>query len=491
MGLDKTENICYTRSMANTKIPWVALEAIRSAGGVPLLVGGAVRDLIIDQVSRGVDFNVDYDFLEKSKDLDFEVYGLSLAELQKVLEGFGEVDLIGKSFGILKLHDFQNVDFSLPRKDNKVGIGHKGFEVDLNQHMTIAEAAKRRDLTINSMALDLFTFQLDDSRGGVADIKAKVLRAADPVTFLDDPLRALRVAQFVSRFGFKPDQELRDLCAKAELSELPGERMFVEFEKLLLGKFPARGLEFLHLSGLLKFFPELAALEGCEQDPQWHPEGSVLVHSMLAVQEARKLTDDLTVLWAVLCHDLGKPGTTVNEAGRVKSHGHEEAGVEPTKAFLGRLRASNELINKVVALVNRHLAPAHFFGLKAARGEKSTIHRAGPGAFRRLARELGNAGTNLQTLELVSRADQLGRTTSDALAGVFAAGDWFKTISESLNVSQAGRTDVVQGRHLIARGRTPGPEFGKILSACREFQDETGADNPEAILDQVLSRASS
>ena len=471
-------------------IPFKVLEAIRDAGGVPLLVGGAVRDAALSRRSKCLfegPTKISLESLEKSKDLDFEVRGLSLLQLQDVLEKFGTVDLIGKAFGILKLHEMQNVDFSIPRRDNKSGVGHKGFETTLDPMMTLEDAAKRRDLTINSMALDLFTGELHDPFNGLRDLKNGQLRATDPVTFLDDPLRALRVAQFISRFGFHVPNgsTLFVLCQQADLSQLPGERLFAEFEKLLLGASPDMGLQFLADTGLLKFFPELEATRNTPQEREWHPEGSVLVHSIMAVRQARLLTDDLTVLWATLCHDLGKPSTTNFEDGKIRSRNHENAGVEPATALLTRLRAPNELIARVTALVAHHLAPAHFVPDEAHKGKRTA---AGAGAYRRLARVLGQAGTNLETLFLVSKADHLGRTSPQALLKQFPSGDEFLRRAREIKVEKSPEHDAVMGRHLVARGMKPGPEFGQILRKCRELQDETGLTDPDELLAKVLTK---
>ncbi|HLU47277.1 MAG TPA: HD domain-containing protein [Planctomycetota bacterium] len=441
---------------------------IRDAGGRALVVGGYVRDRLLGR---------------DSKDLDIEVYGLRLDDLERILGKHGEVIRIGRSFGVLRIKSL-DVDFSIPRRDSKVGRGHRGFVVDLDPSLTFEEAARRRDLTINSIALDPLTGEIIDPHGGRRDLQRKVLRATDPSHFAEDPLRGLRVAQFAARFDMDPDEELRGLCALLDLSELPGERLFEEFKKLFLkGRHPARGLEFLRETGLLRFFPELEALVGVPQDPQWHPEGTVWEHTLLVVDEAaldRTGDDerDLIICFAALCHDLGKPATTyTDENGRVRSPEHEEAGIEPTRSFLGRLRAPNELIEAVVALVRWHLAPVHF-----------VVNRAKPKAYRRLARKLWEAGVTPRELYRVARADHFGRTTPDALAREFPTGEEFIARFEELGDEAEVVRDVVLGRHLIARGFTPGPHFGEILSRCREVQDETGWDDPDRILDTVLSK---
>ena len=442
-------------------------KAVDAAGGRAILVGGFVRDRLL-----GV----------ATKDVDVEVHGVDLATLEELLGGFGEVIAVGRAFGVLRVKGV-DCDFSMPRRDNKTGRGHRGFQVDLDPGLDFATAARRRDLTINSIGLDAITDEILDPHGGRADLKAGVLRATDPARFPEDPLRGVRVAQFAARFEMAPDDELLTLCRDLDLSELPGERLFGEFRKLLLrGKRPSLGLEFLRASRLLRFFPELEAMVGVPQDPRWHPEGTVWEHTMLVVDEAAASREgdegeDLIVLFGALCHDLGKPATTVvDEEGRIRSPGHEPEGVGPTRSLLERLRSPGDLVDAVTVLVAHHLAPAHF----CACGAK-------PRAYRRLARKLEAGGVNARILLRLARADHFGRTTPDALAREFPAGDEFLRQAEVLQVEERAVGDVVLGRHLIARGMTPGPGFGEILSACREIQDETGWDDPQRILEHHLA----
>ncbi len=439
--------------------------AISDRGGRALLVGGYVRDRILGR---------------ESKDLDVEVYGLALAEVEAVLGRFGEVIAIGRAFGVLRVKGL-DCDFSLPRRDNKVGAGHRGFVVELDPDLDFTTAARRRDLTINSIGFDIVSGETLDPHGGREDLAAGALRATDATHFSEDPLRALRVAQFAARFEMAPDEELRELCAQLDLSELPGERLQEEFRKLLLkGIKPSIGLEILRETELLRFFPELEAMVDVPQDPEWHPEGTVWEHTLLVVDEAAAARtgdadEDFVVLLAALLHDVGKPAVTIEEGGRIRSPDHERQGVGPSKAFLERLRAPSDVVTAVCSLVHHHLAPAHFIP-----------GRAGPKAYRRLARRLGAAGVNARILYRLAQADHFGRTTPDALAREFPAGDLFLRRAEELHVEEEATPDIVMGRHLIARGMHPGPTFGPILARCRDVQDETGWDDPERILDAAL-----
>ncbi len=437
---------------------------VRRAGGRALLVGGCVRDRLLGL---------------EPKDADLEVFGLSAEALERLLARHGEVLAVGRAFGVLKLKG-TGIDVSLPRRDSKVAPGHRGFAIATDPGLDFAEAARRRDLTINSIGLDPLTGEILDPHGGRADLAARRLRATDPERFGEDPLRALRVVQFAARFAMRPDPELLALCAGLDLAEVSAERIFDELGKLLLlSAAPSVGLELLRETGLLRHFPELAALIDVPQEPDWHPEGDCWVHTLMVVDRAAALRDgggdDLALMYGALCHDLGKPLTTVVERGRVRSPGHDRAGLAPSAALLERIRAPRALTTRVLALVEHHLAPALY-----------VKNRAGPRGYRRLARALEGAGVSLELLVRVARADHLGRTTEEARRGVFPAGDAFLARARELLVERAAPRDAVLGRHLIARGLAPGPHFGPILERCREVQDETGLADPEAILERVL-----
>jgi tRNA nucleotidyltransferase (CCA-adding enzyme) len=440
-------------------------EGVARSGGRAILVGGYVRDRLL-----GIE----------SKDLDIEVFGLSFENLERLLSSLGEVIHIGKAFGVFRVKGF-DADFSLPRRDSKVRPGHTGFDVAYDPDMSFAEAARRRDLTMNAIGLDPLTLEYLDPHGGRRDIREKRLRATDPAHFPEDPLRGLRVAGFAARFEMAPDEELKKLCSELDLSELSAERLFVELEKLLLrARRPSIGFELLRETRLLRFFPEIGALVGVPQEPDWHPEGDVWIHTMMVLDEAAKLRtenaeDDLALMYGALAHDFGKPATTETIGGRITSYEHDVTGALIAETFLEKLRAPKDLTLKVKALVRHHLAPALF-------------HKNGATAkaYRRLARDLAASGVRPDLLLRVATADHLGRTTDDAFARRFPSGDHFKKMMESLELTEEAPKDVVLGRHLVARGLSPGPEFGRILAECREVQDETGWEDPDRILDRVL-----
>ena len=407
--------------------------------------------------------------------MDIEVFGLALERVESILGSFGRARTVGRSFGVIRI-DGLGADFSLPRRDNKTGPGHRGFAVEIAPGLEFAAAARRRDFRINSMGFDPITGEVLDPHGGREDLVARRLRVTDSRHFAEDPLRGLRAAQFAARFELEPDPELLGLCAELDLGELPPERVFAELRKLLLlGARPAIGFDFLRETGLVRFFPEAEALVGVPQDPRWHPEGDVWRHTMLALDRAANLRcggkDDEALMFAVLCHDFGKP--LVTEA--LRSPGHDRAGVEPTRRFLSRLRAPQRLNDQVTALVREHLAPAWY-----------VKNGAGPKAYRRLARRLESAGAHLRLLARVATADQLGRTTPAAAKGEFPEGVTFLERAGAALPGLGALEPAVRGRELIARGFEPGPRMGRLLAACREIQDDTGWSDPERILGRAL-----
>ncbi|PYR11968.1 MAG: hypothetical protein DMF99_06105 [Acidobacteria bacterium] len=230
--------------------------AVRDAGGRALIVGGWVRDRLMGR---------------DSPDIDIEVFQLPSDRLRQVLESLGRVEAVGESFQVYKVGD---IDVSLPRRDSKAGRGHKGFIVVGDPDMMIEEAARRRDFTVNAVSWDPLTGDYFDPFDGRGDLARRVLRAVDPATFPDDSLRVLRAIQFAARLEFAVDDDTRALCRAIPLDDLPAERVWGEIEKLLFASRPSIGFALaLDLGAVDKLFPELRALVGCAQEPEWHPEG--------------------------------------------------------------------------------------------------------------------------------------------------------------------------------------------------------------------------
>ncbi|HKC57014.1 MAG TPA: HD domain-containing protein [Vicinamibacterales bacterium] len=441
--------------------------AAAAAGGRALIVGGWVRDRL-----RGT----------PSKDIDVEVFGIAQDRLPALLEPLGRVEPVGQSFPVYKLvppgGSAGEIDVALPRRESKRGRGHKGFEVQGDPSMSIAEAARRRDFTVNAIAWDPLTGAYEDPLDGRGDLARRLLRAVDAKTFADDSLRALRAVQFAARFEFALEEATAALCRGLALDDLPAERIWGEIEKLLLlaGR-PSMGFRLaLDLGVLRQVLPEVLSLVGCEQEPEWHPEGDVWTHTLMVIDKARELNGDLdrprrvTIMLGAVCHDLGKPPTTAFIDGRIRSLDHEQAGVEPTLSLLDRLNIHTidgfEVRAQVVGLVAHHLKPGAF--RKAA--------NVTDGAFRRLAQKV-----DLELLARLARADCLGRS------GHFdcSAMDWFIERARALGVEHQPPAPLLLGRHLLALGLSPGPRVGEILRQVYEKQLDGEITSVEGGIDEA------
>lgn len=436
------------------------------------MVGGWVRDRLLQR---------------ESKDVDIEVFGLPAAALLEVLTGLARVEPVGNSFPVFKLAGLGDgvIDVALPRRESKSGRGHRGFVVEGDPSMSIADAARRRDFTVNAIAWDPLTGAYEDPFDGRGDLARRVLRAVDPATFGDDSLRVLRAVQFAARFELAIDGDTAALCRSIRLDDLASERIWGEIEKLLLqAQRPSIGMALaLDLGVVDQLLPELRPLIGCPQDAEWHPEGDVWVHTLMVMDEARAANGDLNrprlaaVMLGALCHDLGKPGTTALIDGRLRSPNHEQAGVAPTQSLLDRLNVHSmdgfDVHAQVVGLVAHHLKPGMFH--KAG--------QVGDGAFRRLAQKV-----DLDLLVRLARADCRGR------AGTFdcSAMEWFLERATRLGVEHRAPQPLLLGRHVLALGVPPGPRVGELLKTVYELQLDGEVQTVEAAIDaarRLLSKS--
>lgn len=431
-------------------------KAVREAGGRAMLNGGGVRDPLLSPPLE-------------TKDWDIEVYSLLPDRLREVVGKFGEVNVVGEAFAVYKIG--QHLDVSLPRREKKSGRGHRAFIVEGDPSMSFAEACRRRDFTINAILQDPLTGEIVDPFNGRSDIRDRTLRMVSRETFAEDSLRVLRAAQFAARFQFSVEPETDRMCGEIDATDLPRERIWNEIEKLLLlARQPSIGLKLLYQWGFVdQLFPELQALVGVPQEPEWHPEGDVDVHTMMVADEARKLIDGLdyprqvAVMLGALCHDLGKPSTTEFVDGRTRSRGHDEAGVGPTTGLLERLGIFTlhgfNVREQVIQLVRYHLVPGEWYKAKSPVGD---------GAFRRLAHKV-----ETDLLYRVAKADSLGRNP-DWLPAEKRFGseaqEWFIGKVRSLEVDRRAPEPILLGRHLIEMGLEPGPNFKRILDSVYEMQ---------------------
>jgi tRNA nucleotidyltransferase (CCA-adding enzyme) len=427
------------------------------------LVGGCVRDALLGQ---------------PTEDFDVEVFGVDYETLAKALQRWGRADRVGRSFGVIKLTtaDGATYDFSIPRRDSKVGPGHTGFAIALDPAITPREAAARRDFTINALLYDPRRNEVLDFFGGEADLRAGILRHTSDA-FTEDPLRVLRGMQFAGRFNLRLAPETAALCRQIKdgYRELAVERVRGEwFKWAARSRTPSAGLRLLVETGWSEHFPEVAALIGTPQDPDWHPEGDVFTHTAHALDALVNLPDwqaaeeesRIVYALAVLAHDFGKPVTTrtamKDGRERIVSPGHDEAGGLLAERFLERLNAPLPIRERVLPLVLNHLAH---------------LQPATPRAVRRLARRL--APETIQGLALVITADSFGRPPRPPVLpeGLRA----LLEMAGALQLEAAAPRPILQGRHLLPLGLKAGPDLGRLLRAAFEAQLEGAfADLPGA-----------
>lgn len=301
--------------MQNNEVIEIA-KKIEKAGGRIYLVGGAVRDELMNRLIT---------------DEDYCVTGISKEEFEQL---FPNAILRGKDFAV---YDVDRKEIALARKEKKSGTGHKEFEVETDKNITIEEDLKRRDITINSIAKDVLTGKYIDPYGGIEDIKDKRIRMTSEA-FKEDPLRVYRVARFAALFAFEVEEKtLKQMKRlKEELTLLSKERVFNEFKKALASNCPSIFFETLRKADLLEVhFKEIYDLIGQIQPEKYHPEGDSYMHTMLAVDNSCQLTQSLEVRFSCLVHDLGK-GTTPKEI-LPHHYGHEERGEKLVQKLGSRL----------------------------------------------------------------------------------------------------------------------------------------------------------
>lgn len=443
-----------------------------------VIVGGYVRDLLLGQ---------------EPKDADVEVFGVSAERVQTILEQLfpGHVHDVGKAFGILKVHLSHGVEFdiAIPRTESKTAPGHKGFAVNTNPFLSEKEAARRRDFTINALSLDPLTGDLVDPWNGQADLKTRTLRVVDPKTFIDDPLRVYRAVQFLARFELNLDPTSCALMARmvkdGHLKELSPERITDELTKLLLlAQRPSLGFELLRELGVIEVdYPELQALIGTPQEPEWHPEGDVWIHTMMVIDQAAKMIrresnadftreEQLQTVFGALCHDLGKPLTThrAEKEGvmRWRSPGHQEAGEAPTVAFCSRLRFSEPVSNAARLIALHHLRPGEYY-LKKQKGELTDASYAN--AIRTLLKK--TKPLNWRVLDAAAEADFRGRGFPNPDTRDYPYGALFRETIIREKLDEEALHPLVMGHELIELFHLePGPYIGDLIRTIEHARDQ-------------------
>jgi tRNA nucleotidyltransferase (CCA-adding enzyme) len=461
-------------------------EAVRDAGGQAMLVGGTVRDRLL-----GI----------PPKDYDVEVYGLEPDRVREVLELIGRVNTVGEHFAVYKLvfyrpaqvrnddlnlaeaaagHERFEIDVALPRRESKSGHGHRGFVIEGDPSMTFADAARRRDFTINAILYDPLTDKTDDPYGGREDLNNRLLRAVAADTFVEDSLRVLRAVQLAARFEMAIEPRTADLCRAIDLSDLPHERIWGEIEKLLmLSHHPSIGLSVaLELGVLDKLFPEIRALAASRGEDD---AADAFHHTQLALDEAAKEARDLSkpqriaVMLATLCHDLvaALAARTSDEpqTSKLIKRGSYHGELEPVVSVLNTLGLYGingyDVRSQVLSLVREQRRPREFYQAR----ETTT-----DGDFRRLAQRV-----DIDLLYRLAKACAAARGPATSTL----AEDWFIEKARALAVEHGPPAPLLQGRHLIESGYEPGPQMGRLLRAVYELQ----LDGKVTTLEEALAAA--
>ena len=416
-------------------------------GGRAYYVGGCVRDEVMNL---------------PSKDIDIEIHGVTEEALSGILKEVGEPLRYGQSFGVFALKGAA-LDIALPRD----------AEGRVDPFIGPTAAARRRDFTMNALMKDALTGEILDPFGGRGDIAAGIIRHVDDATFIRDPLRVLRGAQFSARFGFDIAPATEALCRELPLDAVARERVFDEVRKALLkGRRPSRFFEALRrIAQLSVWFPELQACIGVEQDPVYHPEGDVWTHTMQVIDRAAayrdRVSDPAAFMLLALTHDLGKVITTAWVNGRIHAYEHETKGLPLIERFLRRLTDDQGIIRYVLGMAPLHMRPnmAAFTGASVK-------------ATNRLF-DLAPAPEDLIYFALSDRPADRDE------AGMGAAADF---LFERLNVfNETMARPFVQGRDLVGAGIEPGPQFAFLLDYAHKLR-LAGVDR-ELALKQVIGMA--
>lgn len=428
--------------MKNNKdsIEYKVAELVRENVGRAFYVGGVVRDALLGS---------------ENKDIDIEVHGVIPEKLTEILESVGQHLSFGKSFGVYSLKGY-DIDIALPRREYTTGAGHRDFEVYTDPFIGYEAAARRRDFTINAMMQDVLTGEIIDPFGGREDLQKGIIRHVDPISFVDDPLRVFRGAQFASRYEFKIAPETMELCRGMDLSVLSRERVEVELKTTFLkGKKPSIFFEYLReMNQLHPWFEVLEQLIGVPQSPKYHPEGDVWNHTMEAIDRAvlyrEKVSNPYAFTLLCLCHDFGKIDATEEKDGVVRSIDHETKGMHRVKDFLHSITNESEVTRYVMNMVPLHMKP-HRIAV-AESSEKTT-------------NEMFDSAVSPGDLIYFSMCDLPMLSGDTPYTGKNAF------LFERLEVYKEYMSrPYVAGKDLINEGLKPGPEFSKVLEYAHNLR---------------------
>lgn len=400
------------------------------------LVGGVVRDILFGRAESGLDE-------------DYLLRGLSLEEAFSILDNYGNCDLVGKSFGVLKFTPSggSTVDIALPRREFSTGWGHKDFEVSFSPDLPVEEDLIRRDFTINSMALDLNRMELIDPLNGREDIRKRTMRVNREESFNEDPLRIVRGVQFKYRFELEVEEETEKLMEDYGhlVATVPAERVREELNKMMLmAERPGDGFMFMHRIGILEYIiPELDETYGIEQN-EYHPD-DIFTHSIKSCNVAEP---NLLARWTALLHDLGKRETRREKEGRVVFYSHEMVSEIIAANILKRLKFSNGFTRDAVHLIRNHM-----FRID---------EECSDSAVRRFISKVGL--DHLDDLFALRKADALSRGDNESVENI----DYVrKRVSEMLSEEAAFKVKdlEINGNEIMElTGLSAGREVGEILN---------------------------
>ncbi|MGF1656825.1 MAG: CCA tRNA nucleotidyltransferase [Verrucomicrobiales bacterium] len=423
----------------------VVLSRLREAGHQALLAGGCVRDLLLGIVP---------------KDLDVA----TSAKPEVVQRLFPKNRAVGAHFGVILVRE-QERDFEVATFRTE-GSYQDGRRPESVQFSTAEEDAQRRDFTINGLFFDPFGEQILDFVGGQADLDAGLLRAIGKAweRFQEDRLRLLRCIRFAARLNFRIEEATWTALKREApgIEEISVERIREELNAILLAPSRVQGFDLLDDSSLLSLIlPEVAALKGCEQPPEFHPEGDVFVHTRLMLS---LLAEDvpLEVVWAVLLHDIGKvPTRVVDETGRARFNAHEKVGARMAEKVLGRLRFSTHQTQRIVEAVEQHMA---FKDVQQMRAAKLRRFMARPGFDDEL---------------------ELHRVDCTSSHGMLDNHEFLLAKQEEFANEPIIPEPLITGRDLIEAGWSPGPRFKEVLEAVQTAQLEGNLSSREEALEWV------
>ncbi len=393
-------------------------EKLQRAGGRPILVGGWVRDRILG--------------LPAGHDYDVEVFGLSAEKLSALLGTFGTIHAVGKHFGVFKL-DIKNshYDFSLPRRESNIGPGHKNFTINTDPKLDYQEAASRRDFTINSLGYAFLEDTLLDPFNGYTHLQKRWLQHISPA-FAEDPLRVLRAMQLAARFGLEIAPETLIICRKQDLAELPKERIWEEWKKLLLTSKPSQGLSWAPQLGICDFFPPLKKLFHHRQ--HWEQTLSSL-DKLATIKQEHPKNQQLVLMLAGLLFYLDEHPNPPPLPRPLSQLPH---AISMLESLIGEQHLSKD----VLALLADALTPQQI--------------RCQPTSA------MGDLGRLSLRVPIALLHTLLLSTSPEALTS------WLEKQSQQYLVWETAPTPLIKGKHLLELGYLPGSAMGKLLK--RAFQ---------------------